>query len=281
MIRKNFTVELAKKYALQNIKDIQTLLEWNENNNIKLLRISSDLFPHFTDPVCEKYDINFAENTLYEVGSWAKKHKHRITTHPGQYVQIGAKSRDVYDKSVEDLKMHADFLDAMCMDNSSILCVHGGGIYGDKENTIRRWIDQFDELPTNVKDRLALENCEKCYNVRDCLTIAQECKIPVIYDCHHYDCFSILHSEEKQEVIDELMPEIIESWGCRIPLFHVSEQAPDKRIGAHSNYITKIPDHMFLPVWKYNRKVDIEVEAKCKEKAILKLYKDYPYLIPI
>jgi UV DNA damage repair endonuclease len=51
----------------------------------------------------------------------------------------------VFEKTAADLAMHADLLDGMGTDpNESVLCVHGGGVYGDKSGTIERWIRQFE-----------------------------------------------------------------------------------------------------------------------------------------
>lgn len=303
MIRRNFTVEKAQKLALQNCSDICKLIEWNEKNGIKHLRLSSDIFPHFTDPECEEYDIEFAKYLLKKAGLLAKQYGHRITMHPGQYNQVGAKSVDVFEKTCKDLKMHADILDAMNIDNNGIICVHGGGTYGNKESTMRRWIEQFDDLPTNVRSRLAIENCERQYSVSDCLKISEECKIPVIFDTHHHACYCHLHErsnedsdnedndneksisnndgltkEEREKLVDEYLPAIIDSWSDKIPLFHISEQASGKRIGAHSDFIENIPQYLFDINKQLNIKLDIEVEAKAKEAAIFKLYEKYPTL---
>ena len=275
MTRKTFTVERAKEYALKNIADVSKLIEWNAANSIDHLRLSSDMFPHFTDAETTPYSMDFAKQALHEAGECARKHNHRITMHPGQFNQVGARDKHVFDHTCSDLKMHADILDHMGVGEDGILCVHGGGTYGDKESAIRRWIDQFDDLPRNVKNRLAIENCEKSYCVRDCLEIAQACKIPVIYDCHHYYCYNQLHPEERTEDINDMMDEVVESWRGVCPCFHVSEQAPNKNVGAHSDYVEVIPDHMLLVPLKYNTKLHIEVEAKAKEAAIKHLKKNY------
>ena len=43
--RRTFTVERAKKMALDNIADIAKLVDWNIKNNIHHLRLSSEIFP--------------------------------------------------------------------------------------------------------------------------------------------------------------------------------------------------------------------------------------------
>jgi UV DNA damage endonuclease len=275
--RSHFTVERAKSLALLNIADISKLVDWNIDNGINHLRLSSDIFPHFTDKETESYTLDFAIPHLQKAGEHCNKVKHRITMHPGQYNQVGAKNPDVFDSTVSDLSMHADILDYMSIDNSGILCVHGGGLYGDKDSAMRRWIDQFDDLPTKVKRRLAIENDEKCYSLRDCLLISEACKIPVIYDTHHHDCYhNHYHKNAPEEEVEDLVEEVVESWRGVDPVFHIAEQDVNKpQIGAHSQFVEVIPQHLLDLPEKYNIKINIEVEAKAKEAAILKLINKY------
>ena len=274
--RRTFTVERAKDMALANIADITKLVDWNIENNIHHLRLSSDMFPHFTDKETEPYSMDFAIDALRKAGDYCSRKNHRITMHPGQFNQVGAKNPDVFQHTVDDLSMHADILDYMDIDSTGILCVHGGGVYGDKEASTRRWIEQFDDLPRKVKDRLAIENDEKCYSVRDCLTISQACKIPMIYDTHHHTCYHCHYNKnDLEEDIEDMMDEIVETWEGLPPVFHISEQAPDKKVGAHSDFIEVIPQHLLDVPERYNTSINIEVEAKAKEAAILKLMKKY------
>lgn len=281
MIRRNFTVKKAQELALKNIKDIETMCEWNYNHNIYSLRLSSDIFPHFTDEETEPYTLDFAIPALQKAGEAAKKYLQRITMHPAQFNQVGAKDEKVFKKTCKELKMHADILDYMGVSEDGILCVHGGGVYGDKEKTIKRWIDQYKLLPENVQKRLAIENCERCYSVEDCLRISKGCNIPLIFDTHHFDCFKLLDKKTIIRELDVLLPEIVESWTRRniTPIFHISEQRPDSRVGAHSDYIETIPEYLLNLPEKYKLNFTLEIEAKMKELAIQKLYEKYPQLV--
>jgi UV DNA damage endonuclease len=280
VIRKNFTLDKARSLALQNVKDLLTMIEWNEKHKISLFRISSDIFPHFTDREIEPYIINFAHAGLKRAGDLAKKYGHRILMHPGQYNQVGTPREEVFKATISDLAHHADILDAMGMGSDGIIIVHGGGTFGDKSTTKKRWVEQFKKLPLNVRKRLVLENCEKGYSPRDCLDICQEIKIPMVYDCFHYECYKILHPDEEHEDFDDFIPEVLKTWESNdlreaaIPLMHVSEQGEGK-IGHHSNFVENIPDHMLEIPWKYDVDLDIEIEAKMKEQAIFHLYKKY------
>jgi len=287
-IRKNFTVEKAKELALQNVRDISKLIEWNEANNIKCLRLSSDMFPHFTDPETEPYTLDFAKAELKKAGKLANKYGHRIVMHPSQFCQVGTPTKSVFDKTIQDLKMHADILDYMSIDSEGVIIVHGGGVFGDKDKTINRWIQQFKLLPQNVRNRLVVEHCEYCYSPDDVLKISQGCKdqngqvLPVVFDTHHYSCYQQLHPKEQITTINELLHQIVKTWGKRTPLFHISQQGSG-RIGHHSDYITEIPKYLldFLSEYKSDNKhfkINLEVEAKMKELAIMKLYKIYPQI---
>ena len=279
MTRKNFTVELAKERGLENVKDIAKMIEWNEKHNIKILRLSSDIFPHFTDTETEKYDIDFARPYLKQAGELAKRYGHRIVMHPGQYNQVGSHSESTFQKTVDDLSNHADILDAMDVGLDGVLIVHGGGTYGDKEETIKRWVKQFHRLPEKVKKRLAIEHCERQYNLEDVIRISKECHIPVIYDSHHYSCYKKLHPEIKVKNQVDLFEDVIASWKGRNcnPLVHISEQGCGK-IGHHSDYIDDLAEEFFFVIDKYGVCLDIEVEAKMKEQAILKIYEKYPQI---
>lgn len=282
MIRKNFTVKKAQELAIKNIKDISKMAEWNSKNDIYVFRLSSEIFPHFTDEETEPYTIDFALEMLKEAGENCKRYNQRITMHPGQYNQVGAKEDRVFKNTIKDLKMHADILDAMGMDNDSVICVHGGGVYGNKEQTIKRWIEQYKLLPENVQRRLAIENCERCYSVVDCLKIAESCNIPLIFDCHHYDCHNLINKDDEKEIIniEDYMDRIVNTWKNRNirPLFHVSQQRKGAKIGTHSDFIDELPYYYLNFPEKYGN-LDIEIEAKLKEQAIKKLYDIYPCLL--
>lgn len=280
MNRDKFTVELAKERGLQNVRDIVPLIEWNEKNNIKVLRLSSDIFPHFTDCETEKYTIDFAREELKKAGNLANRLGHRILMHPAQFNQVGAKTKKVFEKTIEDLRHHADILDAMEIDNNGVLIVHGGGVYNDKKGTINRWVEQYFLLPENVKKRLVIEHCEYCYSVHDCLEISEKVRekggdLPVVFDTHHFTCYSQIHPDVDIGRASEAVRKVVKTWGSRRPVFHISNQEENAKIGKHSEYIDHFPKYLF-DLAQSGFEFDLEVEAKAKEAAIFKLYEMYP-----
>lgn len=272
-------IDALKDKIIQNLKDTLQLIEWNEQNGIKVFRLSSELFPHKTNPKVENYTYDFAMDLLRQIGDLAKKYNQRLTFHPGQYNVVGTPDEKAFQHTIEDLSYHADVLDYMGMDENSVMVVHGGGVYGDKEKTKDRWCEQYHMLPDNVKKRLVLENCERCFSIKDCLNISKRVNIPVVFDTHHFNCYKQLHPNEEFKSAGFYIPFILNTWKRKQikPKFHVSEQGSG-RCGHHSDYIEVIPNYLLNIPEKYNTHIDIMIEAKAKELAILKLYEKYPFL---
>lgn len=272
-------VEFLKEKIIQNLKDTLTLMDWNEDNGIKVFRLSSELFPHMSNSKAPKYDFEFAKDLLIKVGEKSKQLNQRLTFHPGQYNVIGATSKEAFENTIRDLKYHADVLDLMNLDQDSVMVIHGGGTYGDKSATKERWCKQFRELPENVRRRVVLENCEKNFSIEDCLEVSEKVNVPVVFDTHHFECYKLLHKDEEFKPAEYYIPLILKTWERRgiKPKFHVSEQGSGK-IGHHSDYIETIPEYLLEIPEKYSIEIDIMIEAKMKELAIFHLYNKYPFL---
>jgi UV DNA damage endonuclease len=255
------------------------MIEWNEQNGIKVFRLSSELFPHKSNPKAPDYDFDFALDLLREIGQRAKLYRQRITFHPGQYNVIGTPREEVLLNTIQDLSYHADVLDLMGMGKDSVIVIHGGGVYGDKKATIDRWCQQFYRLPEKVRRRIVIENCEKNFSIIDCLEVSNRINIPVVFDTHHFECYKTLHPSEKFEDPDIYINAILETWWRRDikPKFHVSEQGTGKT-GHHSDFIETIPDYLLEIPEKFACDIDIMIEAKLKEQAIFRLYQKYPFL---
>jgi len=272
-------IDTLKQKILQNLQDVLVMIMWNEIHGIRVFRLSSEMFPHKSNPRVEDYDFDFAKELLEKIGKLARYFGHRITFHPGQYNVVGAINQKAFHQTISDLSYHATVLDLMGMGDDSVMVVHGGGIYGDKEATKKRWCKQFKMLPDNVRRRLVLENCERCFNIVDCLDVSREIGIPVVLDTHHFECYKLLHPSEEFLNASEYIPDILKSWSYRgiKPKFHVSEQGSG-RCGHHSDYVDIIPHYLLEIHQKYGIHIDVMIEAKMKEQAIFKLYSKYPEL---
>ena len=263
-----------------NLENVIRILEWNDKHKIYFYRMSSNMFPHITNQEFIQsgnqyaYPLEQFSEYFRRIGEFAFDFEHRITFHPGHYNQIGTPNPDVFNKTKSDLSCHADILDLCQLGKDSVMVVHGGGVYEDKTRTKKRWVEQFHKLPRNVKDRIVIENCERLYSIFDMLEISEHIQRPVVFDTHHHSCYSLLVEEQPDPIT--FLPQVVETWErsntrCK---FHVSEQNPLKRVGAHSEYVKSIPNY-FWKLYNQGYLFDIMIEAKAKEKSVLKLHSKY------
>lgn len=265
-IKKN-GIEWMKELGRQNVKDLIKLIEWNEANNIRFMRMSSEMFPFASHPKYG-YSLEYAEAELKAVGELANRLGHRLTTHPGQFTQLGSPRKEVVENAFRDLKYHCEMMDRMGLGKDSVMIIHGGGVYGDKPGSLDRIRESFKKLPKNVADRLVLENDEMCYSAEDLLPLCEELQIPLVFDYHHD---SILPSSIPPREIIARANAIFAQRGIR-PKQHLSEPRPgavtvmERR--AHADRCQSLPED--LP-----EDVDLMIEAKDKEQAVLHLYRIY------
>ena len=270
-------IDELKRRIIANLEDLYKMLVWNEENGIRVFRLSSELFQHKTNPKVPDYTYDFALKHLKKIGDYAIEKGHRLTFHPGQFNVLSSISEKAYLQTLKDLEYHADVFDMMCMGKDSVMVIHGGGVYGEKEKTMKRWIENYHKLPDKIKNRLVLENCEKSYSIEDTLRMHESTGVPLVFDTHHFDCYILLHPDEEFSPASEYIPQILDTWkekGIK-PKFHVSEQGSGK-IGHHSDYIDIIPQYLLDIPERYGIEIDIMIEAKMKELSIQELYKKYP-----
>ena len=261
----NYVSELA----LQNCRDLVTIVKWNEEMGIKLFRMSSDLFPWMTlYDFTDLPDYDKIANLLKGVGVLAKKYNHRLTFHPSHFNALGSPNPKVVEKTIKELNKHSDIMDLMGLSvtHYNKINIHVGGAYGDKQSALDRWCNNFDKLSDNTKLRLTIENDDKAnmYSVVELVEgISKRTGVPVVFDYYHHKfCTGGLTEQEALELAASTWPEGI------IPCTHYSES----RRKEHLDESIKAQAHSDLingPIETYGNSIDVVVEAKHKELAVL------------
>jgi UV DNA damage endonuclease len=261
-------VEYLKELSIKNLEDLLLILQWNVENEIFFMRVSSDLFPFASHPEYS-YSLDFADELLKKIGSYARNNGIRLTMHPGQYNVLSSPHPKVIQNTLKDLNHHCEILDRMEMGANSVIIIHGGGVYGNKPKALERLEQNFLLLNEATQKRLVLENCEMSYNVEDLLPISEKLQVPIILDFHHDDIF---HSKE---TIDFYFDRVFKVWNNRgiKPKVHVSNSCPDVKPTdsktarrKHSDYIYFLHDTLL----KIEFPIDVMFEAKMKEQAVLR-----------
>ncbi|KAF8813871.1 UV-endonuclease UvdE [Phlegmacium glaucopus] len=260
-------VDWVQDLGRKNVEDLLTVIQWNEDNNIRFFRLSSEIFP-FASHLVHGYSLEYCADLLSKAGALANKYGHRLTTHPGQFTQLGSPKPAVVDAAFRELEYHCEMLDLMGIGLDGVIIVHGGGMYDDKTATLERIKQSILKLPQNVRNRLVLENDEMCYNAEDLLPLCEELDVPLVFDYHHDNLFP---SSFPPPVIIERADQIWKRRGMK-PKQHLSEQRPgavtlmERR--AHSDRCEFLP--AALP-----DDMDLMIEAKDKEQAVLYLHRMY------
>ena len=273
MIKRTFKdkgIKYASELGLQNTKDLFEIIKWNKENGFDFFRITSNLFPWCSEYKLEDMPDHWEiAGILGEIGKYVDEHKIRLTSHPGPFNVLTSPHEHVVENCINDLSTHGEVFDMMGVSRTPYnkINIHIGGAYGDKVSAMERFCENFNRLPNSVKSRLTVENDDKAtmYSVKD-LYEGVYCKIgiPIVFDYHHHRfCTGGLSEEDALEVAISTWPTDI------VPVVHYSEsrnieQEDDKiKPQAHSDYV-------YDYINTYGRNVDIMIEAKHKELAVLK-----------
>ncbi|MHA2357607.1 MAG: UV DNA damage repair endonuclease UvsE [Candidatus Heimdallarchaeaceae archaeon] len=247
-----------------NLECLKKILQFNINHKILFFRISSDTIPLASHPICKFNWRHYFKEQLLGIGKIIKEYDVRISMHPGQYVVLNSKKQDTILNSIRELEYHKNLLNQMGLDNTAKIQIHVGGVYGDKEDAMKRFIDSYETLEDNIKKRLVIEHDERSYSLKDCIWISKEIQIPVVFDILHHK----YHNQN--ETITEAIQLAGESWKKidGLQMIDYSNIEEGSKPGKHSNNLNLEIFQEFLIETKH-LDFDIMLEIKDKENSAL------------
>jgi UV DNA damage endonuclease len=262
----SYTPDLFRDKVKQNLAGLQKILEWNVTKGLLYFRIGSEIIPFASHPICRVDWQKELATELTSLGELIRINKIRIAMHPDQFVLLNSPRIEVVNNSVAELNYHAEFLDAMNLDQTAKLQIHVGGVYGDKENSIGRFVEEYRKLPSKIKTRLVIENDDRLYSLKDCLTIHQKTGVPVLFDVFHHRLLN--QGETETEAIKLASTTWKEVDG--LLLVDYSSQEPGGRKGKHAKTVDLNDFSKFMRQVK-DLDFDLMLEIKDKEKSALKI----------
>jgi UV DNA damage endonuclease len=271
MRRKTFEakgLDYVSDLALQNVKDLETIVKWNNEMGIKLFRLSSQIFPWSDDYSLSdlKDDAEICDR-MFEIGNIATRAGQRLTMHPGPYNCLASPNQKVVEKTIRELNCHSEQFNMMGFEPSNYnkINIHVGGAYDDKEATLERFCRNFHLLRDDTKKRLVVENDDSPneYSVYDLYHgVYKEIGIPITFDYFHHKFNTGNLTEE------EALKMAARTWPTGITqCCHYSESRRKEKLDesirpqAHSDII-------YDKINTYGLEPDIVIEAKLKEQAI-------------
>ncbi|GAB4195227.1 MAG: UV DNA damage repair endonuclease UvsE [Coleofasciculaceae cyanobacterium] len=256
--------ELLRNLYAENLKRLNLAIDFCLNNQIRLYRITSNLFPFADTELGEKILNEFNED-LRQTGERSLNADIRVVVHPDQFVVLSSDRPDVVANSIKILEMHAMILDKLGQPRSpwAILEIHGG-----KSDRAEQLVGVIRHLPEAVRSRLALENDEYAYSAQEILAVCRQAHVPMVFDAHHHVIHEGLDSYEHPSVA-EMLAAAATTWPHKDwQLVHISNGREAFNDRNHSDLITQMPSSYYHAPW-------IEVEAKLKEEAIAKLRREW------
>ena len=250
---------------LNNMLVTNATIQHCADNNM-CYRISSDLFPLIT---YQAADIEWEELPNYEqidesfdeIAYTIQQTNVRISCHPSEFNVLASTNTDAVDRTVTELNFYSSFLDRIgCpADYNSPMNLHINNRQGSNDEVVERFIQNFNRLDDNCRNRLVVENDDKlnCWSVKQLIKdFHLKTNIPITFDYLHHACHPDGLSEQ------DALEQCYMTWGEYRPLFHYSENIPD-----HPNP-RKHADYASKPFNTYGLDFDVDMELKMKDKAI-------------
>jgi UV DNA damage endonuclease len=266
-----------------SIDFLHPILDYLDEVDIRMYRISSDFVPYSTHPDMPQFHAQVREcaRELAELGRRARGFGIRLSLHPSQYVLLSAQDPAINAKGIADVNAQAELLDAMEQGPDAVVVLHLGGAYGDKDSAIARFVDNFARLSESARRRLVIENDETVYSMADCLRAHEATGVPLVFDHQHHNL------NPGGLSVGEAARKALGTWGGIQPKVHFSSPKMDLRTIVRGKKEVTVPPLLsqhadFVNPWEFAwflretapLPYDVMLEAKQKDQALLKLRAD-------
>lgn len=242
---KNFDLTKVTEAALFNLDYTLECIRYCMENKF-IFRVSSAVIPYM-----DLWEWEKNEEILEKMAEIKKLSMNiRLIIHPDQFVVLNSEKEHVIENSMKILSAQGKLCRYMGIRH---MIIHLG-----RMNAAKAFIDSFQRLPDEVKSILCLENCHY-YKVDEVLEVCQILNLPMVLDVHHA---RITNSENYN------LNAVKASWKEQKPLAHISSGKDSFLDKSHSDYISAVDIKHFF--WLF-RDFDVEIEAKKKENAVLKV----------
>jgi UV DNA damage endonuclease len=283
--------------SLAYLRDIFVYLG---RQSIYMYRMASDLAPYAAHPEMPQFhnQIDECAKELAIVGDMARNSKLRLSFHVTLSTVLNALDESIADQSAEQVRVHARILDSMGLGPEAVVVTHVGGVYGDKEASLKRFIQRYEQLPEFVRQRLAVENDDARFSVGDIALIHQETGVRLVFDYLHFEN----HNPEGMSLTDALdcclrscptgvkpkvhfssprtAMHVVEGTSAQTEASSVALRAP--RSSEHADFVDPFQFTNFIRAARSESlpTFDAMIEVKAKDLAVLRLREHLARLAP-
>jgi UV DNA damage endonuclease len=270
-----------------SIERLDAVFDYLDRHDIRMYRLASALAPYATHPELPQFHGQLPEcaDDLAVLGARANALSIRLSFHPGQYCVLNSERPDVVDAAVRDLELHAQLLDVMEQPAGAVVVLHVGARGENGATAADRFVAGFERLSERARARLVLENDDRLFGIGDVLRLSSRTGLRVVWDAHHHACHNPDRIPEREALRlamrtwpRDVVPKIHYSSpktaveerrvrrGRRVERIHVMP-----RHSAHADLIDPFAFERFLRDVVRGARVDVMLEAKAKDLALLRL----------
>lgn len=275
-----------------NLDHLRNLVGYCGEHNIKAFRVSCDLFPLATHPdysLKAKRIIDSLGDKFSEINKYCWDNNIELSCHPDQFIVLSSEREEVNKAGVRELRYWGWIANRLDL---RLINIHVGAKARGHAWHLDMFKRNLDRLSDKARSLLSVENDEKCYSAEQVLRLAQSENLMAILDFHHHRVHSLMHRRSSSDwflldfdrVAYSLIPDFVATYKdreCR-PWFHISSPKCDDwhtsmpiKLCPHADtiHVRDIPWGLYR--WAKNNRVrcNLDVEAKLKERAVLKLRK--------
>lgn len=276
---------------------LQDIFAYLRQIDVQMYRMSSDLAPYITHPDLPQFHNQIAEcaQELATVGEIARQDGLRLSFHPGAYTVLNSPNEDIAHKTIADLEAQAQILDAMGLGPEAVINTHVGGLYGDKQAALARFVERYRRLPGAIQRRLVLENDDRAFHLGDTYAIHQQTGLRLVLDQLHHLC-----NPAPGVSLEQALNLAFSTWPAdQTPKIHFSTPhtamiAVEKRdesgqkhrtlrepqLSHHADLLDPFAFIALLHAASAGRDFDVMLECKAKDIALLRLRKHLARFVP-
>ena len=260
------TPERLRELLAANLDTLEAILRWNDANDIRVFRVSSNTVPLASHPRASFPWREALGGRFAELGDLMRGSGMRLSTHPGPYTVPASADEAIAAAAVRELDYHGELMSAFGLDRSHKIVLHLGGGAGDRESWLDRFGRAFGRLAPETRSRLVLENDER-WSLADVLPVAGSLNVPVVFDAFHHEVNGSLSKLGVRELVELAGQTWREADGRQE--VHFSTQAPGRRPGAHADTLDLRRFRRFADQVD-DLPLDCVLEVKDKEQSVLR-----------
>ena len=206
-------LDILGSRILNNMQVTHATIQHCARNNY-CYRISSDLFPLITYSAAnisltDLLQYNLIQEEIENIKQTIIDTEVRISCHPSEFNVLASPNQDAVNRTITELNFYANFLDSIgCpADYSCPMNLHINNRQGSNDEVVERFIQNFNRLSDNCRNRLVIENDDKlnCWSVKQLVEdFHPKTNIPITFDYLHHACNRqdkpVNKDEQKQQI---------------------------------------------------------------------------------